>query len=1054
MIVTSPSCKLPVVATMAVLNLLVFGSSGALRAVQGEKKPGQPVDFNRQILPILSDNCFACHGPDAKQRKAKLRFDTKDGPFAELRGGRHAVVPGSLAESALVSRITATDPSEVMPPPATGKRLKAEHIARLKQWIQQGAKWSVHWAFVPPVRPALPQPSDHRDWPRTPIDYFILARLRAEGLEPSREADKAKLIRRVTLDLTGLPPTIAEIDSFLADPSPQAYEKLVDRLLDSPRYGEHMARYWLDVARYGDTHGLHLDNYREMWPYRDWVIKAFNDNLPFDRFVVEQLAGDLLPNPTLDQTVASGFNRCHVTTNEGGSIDEECYVRNVVDRVDTTGIAFLGLTTGCARCHDHKYDPLTTKDYYQLFAFFNSLDEHPLDGNAAQYPPTVRVPSPAQLARLGQMRRSAETIRKTIDGEAAKIKYDDRLDAEQSEVVARGDYVWFDDHLPAGAKVGGDGARDGLLAFASKPDYPVFSGSKSIRGSGEGLTQQFFEVAKRGLKIGEGDTLFAHVYIDPVDPPKEIMLQWRTGDWKHRAYWGENLIDWGTDGTGQRRHVGPLPRTGKWTRIEVDADKVGLKPGAIVDGWAFTQHGGTVYWDRAGIETWTPQDGQEYGSLSAWIRAQKATKLAGLPKDIQALIKVNRGQRTEKQKKELRDYFVREVYARTQPGLAPLYERLALAEKEQEEFEKKLPTTLVSHELSNPRPAYILKRGEYEQRAERVERNTPAFLPPLPAGNPRNRLGFAQWLVSADNPLTARVAVNRFWQQCFSTGLVKTSEDCGSQGEPPSHPELLDWLSIWFREQGWDVKKLMKLMVMSATYRQSSGITPDRLARDPANRLLSHGPRFRLDAEMLRDQALALSSLLVERQGGPSVKPPQPYGLWEAVGYVTSNTRNFVADTGNDRVHRRSLYTFWKRTAPPPQMNTFDAPSREACMVRRERTNTPLQALLLLNEKQYFECALGLARRTMRECGSSHEDRIRYMFRLATARQPDRKELAELASVFKDFLTKYMDDTKAANQVVANAESRPNAALNPPELAAWTMIANLILNLDEVLSKG
>jgi hypothetical protein len=1042
------------------VGILTLGiSARSLDSTAGPPEAKRPaVDFSRQILPILSDNCFACHGPDAAKRKARLRFDTKEGAFVQLRGGRHAIVQGNWDESSLSARVTATDPSEIMPPPKTGKKLKPEQIALLKQWVEEGAKWSIHWAFVPPVRPSVPHLSAKDgikpDWSKNPIDHFIAARLVKGGLVPSPEADRAKLIRRVTLDLTGLPPTLAEVDAFLGDASPNAYEKLVDRLLDSPRYGEHVARYWLDIARYGDTHGLHLDNYREMWPYRDWVVKAFNSNMAFDRFITEQLAGDLLPNATPDQVIASGFNRCHVTTNEGGSIEEECYVRNVVDRVDTTGIVFLGLTTGCARCHDHKYDPLTTKDYYQLFAFFNSLDESPLDGNEARYPPIVRVPSPEQVATLAQMRRKRDAIWQKIAPQIANVKYDDNQDTNESEVVTRGDYVWIDDGLPPGAKPGGDVTSDGQWRFVSRPDYPVLSGNKSIRGSADRLTQQFFQDANPGLTVGEGDVLFAYVFIDPTNPPKEIMLQWRVRDWDHRAYWGENVITWGADGTSERLSMGPLPKTGAWVRLEVEAKKVGLKPGRVVNGWAFTQHGGTVYWDKAGIETWTPQGGQRYQTLSAWVRAQKAKKLNGLPANIQDIIKIDRVGRSNAQKKALREYFIETEYARQHPAVRALYEQLAAADKEREDFEQTLPTTLVSHEQSQPRPAFILKRGEYEQKTEKVDRATPAFLPSLPADVPRNRLGLARWLVSPENPLTARVAVNRFWQQCFGVGIVKTSEDFGTQGEPPSHPELLDWLAVQLREDGWNVKKFMKRLVMSATYRQSSNVTLDRLARDPANRLLSRGPRFRLEAEVLRDQALGVSGLLVEKQGGPSVKPPQPYGLWEAVGYVTSNTRDFVADTGREKVHRRSLYTFWKRTAPPPQMTTFDAPSREACMVRRERTNTPLQALLLLNEPQYFECARALAERTMRECNAGHEARIKFMFRLAAARDPDAKELAELSAAYKDYLAIYTDAAEEARKAISVGETKPDPALNCSQLAAWTMISNLILNLDEVLNKG
>jgi hypothetical protein len=1040
--------------------LLVVAQPESGRTALADQPKAPAIDFNRQVRPILAENCFACHGPDQKQRKAKLRLDTKEGAFARLRGGGFAIVPKNATESALLRRITSNDPAQHMPPPKSGKSLKPEQIAILRQWIEQGAPWSSHWAFVPPQRPLLPKVTAGT-WPRNAVDAFILARLEAAGLKPSPEADKTTLIRRVTLDLTGLPPTPAEVDSFLADSSPRAYEKVVDRLLESPRYGEHMARYWLDAARYGDTHGLHLDNYREIWPYREWVIKAFNANMPFDRFIIEQLAGDLLPNATLDQIVATGFNRCHVSTSEGGSIEEEVYVRNVVDQVDTNGNVFLGLSVGCARCHDHKFDPIRQKDYYQLFAYFNSIDGGALDGNSARPAPVVKVPTRELLARMQQLDQKLAAIRQQIAAEVAKVNYDDSADAKEPAQPPRAEYVWIDDALPAGAKAISDGGVNGKWNFVGKPDHPVFSGEKSIVRTSEGLGQLVFQEANPGLRVGEGDVLFAHVYLDPAKPPKEVMLQWHSNTWRHRAYWGDNLIDWGKDNSPERHKVGALPEKGKWVRLEVDAAKVGLTPGTVITGWAFTQHGGTIHWDKAGIMTRTPQGNAVFDTQSAWLQVQQSTGSAGLPKDVQEIIKLDAGKRSDPQKRRLRDYFVEHVYSKTRATFTPLHQQLAAAEKARVEIDKQMPTTLVFKEQAKPRPAYILKRGEYDQRGEQVGRDTPAFLPPLPSEAPRNRLGLARWLVDPGNPLTARVAVNRFWQQVFGTGLVKTSEDFGTQGERPSHPELLDWLAIEFMtsggahpRRGWDVKKLMKLIVMSATYRQSSRLTKDRLAKDRDNRLLSRGPRFRLDAETLRDQALAAGGLLVEKVGGPSVKPPQPYGLWEAVGYSGSNTVNFVADEGCEKVHRRSLYTFWKRTAPPPQMNALDAPSRESCTLRRERTNTPLQALLLLNEKQYVECARALAERTMREGGAKAEERVAFMFRLATARKPDAQELKELLAAYKDHLATYSRDPAAAKKLIAVGESKPDPKLNPSELAAWTMVANLILNLDEVLNKG
>ncbi|HEV3444083.1 MAG TPA: PSD1 and planctomycete cytochrome C domain-containing protein [Gemmataceae bacterium] len=1042
-------------AAVCLISITFFclKQSSAIQAAKPERQTQPTIDFNRQILPLLSDNCFACHGPDEKQRKAKLRLDTKEGAFKELRGGGFAIVPGKAGESKLIERVTAEEPAERMPPVKSGKHLTTEQIALLRQWIDQGAVWSEHWAFVAPRRPPIPKVAD-KAWPRNAIDYFILARLEAAGLQPSSEADKAKLLRRVTLDLTGLPPTPAEIDAFLADTSPEAYERVVNRLLESSRYGEHMTRYWLDAARYGDTHGLHLDNYREMWPYREWVIKAFNNNLPYDRFIIEQLAGDMLPNATLDQIVASGFNRCHVTTSEGGSIDEEVYVRNVDDRVDTTGIVFMGLTTGCARCHDHKYDPIKTKDYYQLFAIFNSLDDKPLDGNAARYPPIVKVATAEQRTQLERLEQKVTALKGTIAAELAKVKIDDGTETKAVHEIRRAEYVWIDDGIPAGAREVSDGGINGPWRFTEKPAHPVFSGSRSVVRTSQGLGQLVFQDARPGLIVGTDDTLFAYAYLDPARPPREIMLQWNTGDWKHRAYWGDNLISWGADSSTERRHMGPLPSPGKWVRLEVPASKVGLKPGMEINGWAFTQHDGTVYWDRAGIVTRTPQGEQKFDTLAKWLKAQQESKGAGLPKPLQAVIKLEPAKRSESQKQQLRDYFIEAVHTKTRATFEPLRRQLAQAEKDRDQLDKLIPTSLVSRELPTARPAYILTRGEYDRHGAPVSRDTPGFLPPLPQGLPRNRLGFAQWLVRPEHPLTARVAINHFWQQLFGTGLVKTSEDLGMQSEPPSHPELLDWLAVQFREDGWDVKKFMKRLVMSATYRQSPRITADRLAKDPANRLLSRGPRFRLDAETIRDQALFVSGLLVEKTGGPSVKPPQPGGLWEAVGYVTSNTAKFVPDSGAEKIHRRSLYTFWKRTASPPQMNAFDAPSREACTVRRERTNTPLQALLLLNETQYVECARALAERTMHECKGTAEARINYMFRLATSRSPDARELAELVTEYKDHLATYGRDLKEARSLIAIGESKPDASLKASELAAWTMIANLLLNLDEVVNKG
>jgi hypothetical protein len=1018
----------------------------ALLLAAGLAAAENKVDFNRQVRPILSDKCFACHGPDTTKLKGKLRLDV---PEVALKRG--AIVPGKVDESELVARIFAKEATELMPPPSTNKTLTEAEKQTLRQWIAEGAEYKVHWAFAAPVRPPVPM-VEQRTWPRNPIDEFLLARLERAQLKPAPGASRPALIRRVTLDLTGLPPTPEEVHAFVNDSFAGAYEKVVDRLLRSSRYGEHMARYWLDVARYGDTHGMHLDNYREMWPYRDWVIRAFNRNQPFDQFIVEQLAGDLLPGATLDQLVATGFLRCHVTTNEGGTIAEEAYVRNVSDRVDTNGIVFFGMTFGCAKCHDHKYDPISTKEYYQLFAFFNNIDGGPLDGNAAQHPPVARMASPEQRLALDKLEQKMAALQKEISLAVAKVKYDPAVDAGVAEEVRAGDYVWIEDNLPAGVKQLADGGVNLAWSFVSRP-APVLSGDKAIKLTARNLQQLVLQDASPGLKVGAGDKLFAYVYIDPAQPPREIMLQWHSDGWKHRAYWGENVIPWGMDNTPERRRMGELPARGQWVRLEVEAAKVGIKPGTVLNGWAFTQHGGTCYWDKGGIHTRFPQGERAYDTLSAWVGAQKALRGAGLPADIQKIIKLDRDERSQPQKQKLLKYFLENAYSGTQAMVAPLRKPVAELKSQKDALEKQTPTTLVFKESAEIRPAYLLKRGEYDKRGDKVERVTPGFLFPLPKDAPRNRLGFARWLADPHQPLTARVAVNRFWQQFFGIGLVKTAEDFGSQGEPPSHPELLDWLAVQFVADGWDIKKMVKRIVTSAAYRQSARVTKEHLAKDPANRLLSRGPRFRLDAEMLRDQALFVSGMLVEKVGGPSVKPPQPPGLWRAVAFTGSNTGIFKADKGADKVHRRSLYTFWKRTAHPPQMGTLDAPSREACSVRRERTNTPLQALLMMNEQLFVECARTLAERSLREVPGDAERRLQHLFARVTARLPDTLEMSVLRDTLHQHLTRYRAEPQAAQQLIRVGESQPAPSVRPEELAAWTMVANLVLNLDEVINR-
>jgi hypothetical protein len=1017
-------------------------SSAAVSQAQTRK-----VDFNREIRPILSNICYKCHGPDEKERKAGLRLDTAEGLAAQLESGAHAIVPGKSAESEAFIRLIATDPNEKMPPPSSGKMLAPQQIELIRRWIDEGATTRGHWAFLAPVR-SSPPPVKHETNVRNAIDRFVLARLEQEGLGPAPEADRATLIRRVTFDLTGLPPTVAEVDAFLADTSSDAYERLVERLLSNSRYGEHLARYWLDAARYGDSHGLHFDNERSIWLYREWVIKAFNRNLPFDQFTVEQLAGDLLPNATTEQRIASGFNRCNVTTSEGGSIDEEVFVRYNVDRVETTSTVFMGLTLGCSVCHDHKYDPFTQKEFYQLYSFFNNIAENAMDGNANGPPPIMKVPAPEQTAELAALDQQIVSFKQKIGEELAKVEYVEPPVAEGTDRAAPQEFVWIDDELPAGAKPQGNTPWQ----FVVKADKPVFSGEKASTRTATGLSQHFFTEASPGLKVGEGDKLFAYVFLEPEKPPKEIMMQWNDGVWEHRAIWGEDIIPWGAVNSPSRFGMGTLPETGKWVRLEVDCAQVGLKPGAVINGWAFTQHDGTVYWDKAGIITRTPQAGQAFESQLVWENYEKAQSKSTLPGPLQEALKAESDKRTAAQKKQLRDHFLENVCGKTRPIFDPLHQQVAEAEKKRKALDDSIPLTMVSGEMAQRREAFLLIRGQYDKKGDKVGPGVPAALNPFPKDAPSTRLGLAQWLVAPDHPLTARVTVNRFWQQFFGTGIVKTAEDFGAQGQWPTHPELLDWLAVEFRESGWNIKHILKLIVMSATYRQSSRVTPELINRDPANELLTRGPRFRLDAEVIRDSALAVSGLLVEKIGGKSVKPYQPDGLWEAISFVGSNTGTFKQDSG-EALYRRSLYTFWKRTSPPPSLLTFDAPSREACTVRRSRTNTPLQALVLLNDKQYVEAARKLAERIMIEGGASSAERAAFAFRQATARQPTVQELAVIVKVFESELAEFTADSESAAKLLAVGDAKRNETLEVKELAAWTLVANLVLNLDETVTK-
>ena len=1027
---------------------------GAALAAAGAAEPPRPalIQFNRDIRPILSDACLHCHGFDANKRKAGLRLDTPEGALAQ-RQGRPAVQAGDLAASELWRRVTTNNPAALMPPPDSGKKLKPEQVALLGQWIEQGAAYQRHWSFEPPVRPEPPV-VQRTDWPRSDVDRLILARLESQRLSPAPPASQATLIRRVTLGLTGLPPTLAEVDAFLADPAPDAYERVVDRLLASPHYGEHLARYWLDVARYGDTHGLHLDNERSMWPYRDWVVSACNANQPFDQFTVWQLAGDLLPNATREQRVASGFNRCNVSTSEGGAIDEEFQVRYAVDRVETASAAWLGLTLGCAVCHDHKLDPIAQKEFYQVFSLFNNMAEKPMDGNALLPPPTLPLPSPEQEAKSAELDVRAAAADKNIRALVASLDYTDPASLTNVPSPPPQERVWIEDDFPAKAAPEVPAGAP-PYKWITATEGPVFSGQRALQRHGKGVHQVSFPDCAEPLTVGEDAKLFAQVYLDPKDPPQAIMLQYHTDAWPHRANWGDaDLIDMGKKGTPEKVQLGPLPEVGKWVRLEVEAARMGLRPGMKITGMAFTQFGGNAYWDKAGLISVNDPAKDPAHSFIAWEKTERRSgDKSAVPQELKDILKQAPDQREAKDQQRLREHFLMQIYADAPPALAALRTELKSVRDHRKDLEKAIPATMISKELEKPRPAWVLLRGQYDKHGEPVGPGVPAVLPPLPQSDVTNRLTFARWLVDPKHPLTARVTVNRFWQQCFGTGLVKTAEDFGTKGEWPSHPELLDWLALEFIDSGWDVKHLLRLLVTSATYRQDSRVTPELWALDPENRLLARGPRYRLDAEELRDNALCVGGLLNGKLGGHGVRSYQPAGIWEAVGYTTSNTAKYTQDHGDD-LYRRSLYLFWKRTAAPPQMTTFDAPSREQCRARRERTNTPLQALLTMNDPQYFEAARHLGYRMLSQGGASDADRLRYGFRLVTARAPAERECQVLAQNLAAQRARYLASPEAAKQAISVGESPVPDDVPPVELAAYTMVANLLLNLDEVVTKN
>jgi hypothetical protein len=1004
------------------------------------------IEFNRDVRPILSDKCFHCHGPDAKARNIALRLDLEETAKADL-GGRRAVAPGKPQESELVRRITAEKPVQRMPPAHSPFRLTPHEITVLKEWIGQGAKWESHWSFVPPRRMTPPEVR-RAGWVRNPIDRFVMARLDQEELAPAPEANRETLIRRVTLDLTGLPPSVREVEEFLKDDSPDAYEKVVDRLLASPRYGERMAVRWLDAARYADSNGYQFDGPREMWRWRDWVIDSFNRNQPYDRFVIEQLAGDLLPGATREQKIATGFNRNHRANTEDGIIPEEYAVEYVVDRVETASTVFLGLTLGCARCHNHKYDPFTQKEFYQLFAYFNNIPEM---GRAMKYgnsPPVVAAPTRPQQERLEALLARISQVEEWLSSRGAGVAKARR----EWEAAAAGPAWWAPtagldaaftfEHSSASGPVGRAGVFDGeqYVDGGNKADFDIesrFTLAAWVRAESRADGSVMSRMADNpkgkgfGVHLNEGRV---HVNLTSVWEDDAIRVETErnleAGKWRHIAvtYDGTSMA------AGVRVFVDGKPEK---TRTLLDtlyrpfrnAGRPFREPFKIGAGWgAGRRFRGLI---------------DDVRTYSRVLRDDEIAVLA-LRESVGEIAR--KPAHSEVEQKALEWYFLDNAAA---PEVREAWARLTALRLEREQLERSFPTVMVMAERPEPRETFLLIRGAYDKPGEKVGRGVPAVLPPLPPGAPGNRLGLAMWLTDPGHPLTARVVVNRFWQMYFGMGIVATTEDFGQQGEWPSHPELLDWLATEFVRTGWDVKGMQRLIATSSTYRQASGATAELLHRDPQNRLLARGPRVRMPAEMVRDNALAVSGLLVEQLGGPSVKPYQPEGLWKE---MTMQDNEYLQSGGPD-LYRRSLYTYWKRTVAPPMMVNFDAANREACVVRETRTNTPLQALNLMNDVTFVESARFLGQRMLKEGGDDAAGRLRYGFRLVTARHPEAAELELLLGSLRYHKDYFADGEKRTARYLAQGDSPADAALGPRELAAYAAVASLMLNLDEAVTK-
>ena len=1032
------------------------------------------LSYNEHIRPILVENCFSCHGADSASRQADLRLDRREDAIEH-----GAIVPGNPDSTAILDRVYSDDPEVVMPPPETKKTLSAEQKEMLVRWVKEGAEYEPHWSFIPPARPPLPEVRQ-ADWVRNPVDRFVLARLEAEGLTPAAEADRRTLARRVAYDLTGLPPDPALVETFVLDPHADAYERLVDTLLASLEWGEHRGRHWLDYARYADTHGIHFDNYREMWTYRQWVINAFNRNMPFDEFTILQLAGDLVadhgsnatPDQILDNKIASGFNRCNMTTNEGGIIDEEYLVLYARDRTETTAAVFMGLTAGCAVCHDHKFDPLSQREFYELSAFFNNTTQRAKDGNIHDTPPILPVPLVADRPRFRELQQELPAARQAVSQrkKSARPDFEAWIKSATAESIAAA--LPQDTPLVQLALSEGDGNTTQSSFLGKQTDLPLTKTTSWQPGpSGSPaavLDGRAAELPGRAdLEHDQPFSVSCWVKVPPVDSSYAIVSKmdeanaYRGWDvWVQGRRVGMHLIHSWPD-NGLKVVAGDQLKANVWTLVTVTYDGSGAAGGVKIYYDGALQQKPRVENNKFKKQTIRNEvplviGGRSKGAdahavglsnLTIWGRNLSTAEVEGLSRAeaIADIVKLPTDERPAAAK-GLYDWWLGSF----DDAFKQATTLEAKLTAEEAAIKKRGTVAHVMQEKPEMPKAYILDRGEYDKRLEEVGPDTPEMLPAFPEALPRNRLGLAQWLLRQEHPLTTRVTVNRFWQEVFGTGLVRTSGDFGITGELPSHPDLLDWLAVEFRESGWDVKHLFRLFVTSASYRQAATTTPEKLVKDRDNRLLSRGPRFRMDAEMVRDTALAASGLLVRKIGGPSVKPYQPPGVWAAVS-MGGNTNRYKPDSGAD-LYRRSMYWFWKRSAPPASMDILNAPSRELCTIQRERTNTPLQALVTLNDPQFIEAARSLADEALFLGGGTDDDRFDFIAHRLLSRPLEpaeqtivKQSLAKLTAWYQA----HPEDAKAVITIGASQPEHDNAVL----LASWTMLTNQLMNLDEVLCK-